>query len=144
MCPSQPAFVTATCTTFLRSGSDTTRDVLGIALVAPVLLPVGGVMAGINALGSIGDPDINASLAELPLGAPPPGGVDAWLAKLPAGAQLMSRDADMTRVGFHHRAPNNAASRPGAIVTFAHGVVSRLEGSRCILTPARTFQCERG
>lgn len=141
--PSQPAFLTATCTTFHRSGRDTTKEAFQVALAAPVLLPIGAVIGGINAVGSIGAPDINVALAELPLSAAPPGGLDKWLENLPAGARLVSHDGDVTRVGFDHREPENKAKLPAATVTFTNGRVSRLEGVRCTLTKARAFQCER-
>ncbi len=141
--PSLPSFLTATCTTFHRSGRETTEGAFQITLAAPVLLPIGAVFGGINAVGSIGAPDINAALAELPLGAAPPGGLDGWLADLPAGARLVSREGDVTKVGFDHRKPENKARLPAATVIFVDGVVSRLEGSRCTLTQARAFECER-
>jgi len=141
--PSHPAFLVATCTTFHRSGRETTKGALQVALVAPVLLPIGALIGGINAVGSIGAPDVNATLAVLPLGASPPDGLDAWLASLPAGARLVSRDGEVIRVGFFYSEPENMAKRPAVTVTFVNGVVSRLEGSRCTITPARAFQCER-
>jgi hypothetical protein len=140
---SQPAFLTASCTTFQRSGRDATEGAFQLALAAPVLLPFGAVIGGINAIGSIGAPDINAALVTLPLGAVPPGGLDAWLADLPAGARLVSREGNVTKVGFDHREPESKARLPAVTVTFADGVVSRLEGSRCTLTRARAFRCER-
>lgn len=141
--PSQPAFLTASCTAFQRSGRDTTEDAFKLALAAPVLLPIGAVIGGINAIGTIGAPDINATLATLPLGATPPGGLDAWLADLPAGARLVSREGDTIRVGFDHSEPKSQTTRPAVTVMFVDGKVARLEGSRCTLTSARAFQCER-
>lgn len=141
--PSQPAFLTATCTTFHQSGRDATEGAFQVALAAPVFLPIGAIIGGINAVGAIGAPDINAVLATLPLGAAPPGGLDAWLAKLPAGARLVSRDGDLIRVGFDHSEPKSPTNRPAVTVTIVDGTVAHLEGSRCVLTPGRAFQCER-
>jgi hypothetical protein len=140
--PTQPAFLTATCTTHHRSGKQTGEDLTALAVYAPVLLPVGGLLHTINAVGSIGSPDINAALAQLPLGAAPPGGLEAWLAKSPPGARVVSREGDTVRVELCRRTCEDRAMDLGASVTFVNGVVMRLDGGGCTLTPARTFRCK--
>ena len=141
--PSQPAFLIATCTTYRRSGKQTGEDVIALAVYGPVLLPVGGVLHAINAIGAMDDPDINVGLAQLPLGAAPPGGVEAWLANLPRGARLASREGDTVRVAFCGNLCEDRYLPRAVAVTLVDGKVAMLEGGRCVLTPARTFKCEK-
>lgn len=141
--PTQPAFLTATCTTQHRSGKQTGEDMIALALYAPVLLPVGGVLHAINAVDALDHPDINAGLAQLPLGAVPPGGLDAWLANLPPGARLATRDGSTARVVFCGALCEDRYTARGVSVTVVDGKVARLEGGKCTLTSARAFQCNR-
>ncbi len=139
--PTQPAFLKATCETYRRAGKDTATDVTMIALSAPILLPIGAALHGINAIGSIGSPDMNAGLAQLPLGAEPPGGLDAYLAKLPPGARLVSREANMVRIEFCRRKCEDRSVDRAAGAVFVDGRVVRLDGGKCVLTVERTFKC---
>lgn len=139
--PTQPAFLKATCETHHRAGKDTATDVTMIALSAPILLPVGAALHGINAIGSIGSPDINAALAQLPLGAEPPGGLDAYLAKLPPGARVVSREANTVRIEFCRRKCEDKSMDRAAGAVFVDGRVAHLSGGKCVLTAARTFRC---
>jgi hypothetical protein len=141
--PTQPAFLTATCTTYHRSGKQTGEDIIALAVYGPVLLPVGGVLHTINAIGAMDDPDINAGLAQLTLGSAPPGGLEAWLASLPRGARLVSRDGDTVRVTFCGNLCEDRYLYRGVGVTLVDGKVTRLEGGKCFLTPARAFRCEK-
>jgi hypothetical protein len=141
--PTQPAFLTATCTTQHRSGKQTGEDIIALAVYGPVLLPVGALLHTINAVGGMDDPDINAGLAQVPLGAAPPGGLDAWLANLPAGARLASREGDTVRVAFCGTLCEDRYLGRAVSVTLVDGKVARLEGGNCTLTPARAFHCSK-
>lgn len=104
--------------------------------------------------------DINAPLATLSLGSPPPGGLDAWLANLPPFALLLTEEADRVVVGLYDSTPRDAGTgTEGAIwwdlnkktyatveVTVEHGIVTRLKphmSKICELTPSQTFTCSR-
>jgi hypothetical protein len=139
----QPAFLTATCKTHHRSGKQTGEDIIALAIYGPVLLPVGGVLHTINAIGAMGDPDINVGLAQAPLGAAPPGGLEAWLANLPPGARLAGRDGDTVRVAFCGARCEDRYLGRAVAVTLVDGKVARLEGGTCTLTAARAFACKK-
>jgi hypothetical protein len=138
--------IVVTCMVRKASRKDQVRDVVGIAFLAPILLPVAGVLTLTSAATA---DDINGALAKLPLGVEAPGGLDAYLAKLPDGAVLKSREGATAQVDFrfHQRkdVPESQYGVPDASVYFVDGRVAKLVSFKdCALTKDRAFSCNRG
>lgn len=90
--------------------------------------------------------DVNPTLATLRLGSRPPGGLDAWLANLPADARLQKRDGANADVTVHSQTSASAddSGSRRVKVSIANGVVARLESgllTQCELTAERFFRC---
>jgi len=138
--------VTSTCSDVRLGGKDQNRRAAEFIVGMPLLLPIAGVLGAVNAVAAA---DINEPLSKLPLGAAPPGGLDAYLADLPAGAALKARDGGTAEVEFrfHTRKdiPINQRGTPDASVHFLDGRVAKLvAGNDCALTEKRAFSCDRG
>ncbi|HEV7693528.1 MAG TPA: hypothetical protein VGO52_22025 [Hyphomonadaceae bacterium] len=138
--------IVVTCSERKASTKDQVRDVMGIAIFAPILLPVAGAITLTSAATA---DDINGALAKLPLGAEAPGGLDAYLAKLPNGAVLKAREGETAQVDFHFHqrkdVPESQYGTPDASVYFVDGRVTKLVSAKdCALTKDRAFNCDRG
>jgi hypothetical protein len=138
--------VTSTCSDTTLGRKAQSRRVAETIVGVPLLLPVAGLFSAINTVSAA---DINGALAKLPLGAAPPGGLDAYLADLPNGAVLKTREGASAEIEFrfHMRKdiPVNLRGTPDAVVHVVDGKVAKLvSGKDCVLTEKRAFSCDRG
>ncbi|MFT3725093.1 MAG: hypothetical protein QM773_16095 [Hyphomonadaceae bacterium] len=135
-----PASIVTTCTEVRNAANP------GQLILAPVAVTQVGLLAIFNA-GKPGPHDINPTLATLRLGSPPPGGLEAWLGRLPDDALPLMRSDTRLEVGLYTLQPLKPdvhAPYHAVKVTFEQGLVAKLEASgamKCKLTPARALQC---
>lgn len=160
-----PAYFVSGCVEPRRSGSAARPiDYLALPLALPYLAVVGTAqqLEPDVTRGELTERDVNRALGVLSLGAPPPGGLEAWMANLPPHVTLISQEAGVVTVSVNRTMPNakahpdtvriyreNAQMRGDVVVTFEKGVATKFEippnnpANRhvCTLTPARSFQC---
>jgi hypothetical protein len=136
--------VVVTCTQRTRTTGDVGADVAAVVVFSPVLLP----FAAITGVANAGLSDAHdRSLSVFRLGAPPSGGLDAYLADLPRNVRVLSRDGDDAEIGVFFRLPDTAeeaARIAPARVFIRDGLVVRFQGLNCVLTTARGYRCANG
>lgn len=138
--------IAVNCSERKATSNDQARDVIGMAVYGPVLLPFAAALSVTNMATAN---DISAPLSKLPLGGEPPGGLAAYVADLPKSAVLASHEGGRAQVDFYYHLKDEQRKNPrregDASVHFADGRVVKLTANKeCVLTEQRTFSCERG